>query len=104
MSEGLCNGTRLITLDAGANVIRCKILTGDKNSDIVFINRLTLYCENLYPFTFKRRQFPIGVAFCITITKAHGQTFDSIKIDLTKDVFNHGQLYVAFSRVRHWSS
>ncbi|XP_057339407.1 uncharacterized protein LOC130676918 [Microplitis mediator] len=91
LSEGLCNGTRLIVEDLGVFVLRCKILTGDKAGDIVFINRMTLYCENIYPFTFKRRQFPIKVAFCMTINKAQGQTFDKVGIDLTKDVFNHGQ-------------
>jgi len=36
----------------------------------------------------------------MTINKSQGQTFDRVGIDLRKDVFNHGQLYVAFSRVR----
>ncbi|XP_044591985.1 uncharacterized protein LOC123270113 [Cotesia glomerata] len=104
LSEGLCNGTRLMVLDLSTNVLRCNILTGDKAGEIVFINRITLYCDNVYPFTFKRRQFPIKIAFCMTINKAQGQTFDRIAIDLTKDVFNHGQLYVALSRVRSWQS
>ncbi|XP_044588723.1 ATP-dependent DNA helicase PIF1-like [Cotesia glomerata] len=104
LSEGLCNGTRLMVLELGVNVLRCKILTGDKAGEIVFINRLTLYCENTYPFTFKRRQFPIKIAFCMTINKSQGQTFEKIGVDLIKDVFNHGQLYVAFSRVRSWSA
>jgi len=40
----------------------------------------------------------------MTISKSQGQTFDKVGIDLRKDVFNHGQLYVAFSRVRSWQS
>ncbi|XP_044596976.1 ATP-dependent DNA helicase PIF1-like [Cotesia glomerata] len=104
LSEGLCNGTRMIILEMADNLLKCKILSGDRSGEIVFINRLTLYCENTYPFTFKRRQFPIRVAFCMTINKAQGQTFEKIGVDLTKDVFNHGQLYVAFSRVRCWTS
>ncbi|EFN60707.1 Uncharacterized ATP-dependent helicase YHR031C, partial [Camponotus floridanus] len=62
----------------------------------------TLYCENIYPFIFKRRQFPIKLA--MTINKSQGQTFDKVGIDLRKDVFNHGQLYVVFSRVRTWQA
>ncbi|XP_044591987.1 ATP-dependent DNA helicase pif1-like [Cotesia glomerata] len=89
-SEGLCDGTILIILELGVHVLKCEILTGDKTGEIVFINRVTLYCENVYPFIFKRRQFPITIAFCMTINKAQGQTFDKIGIDLTKDVFNHG--------------
>ncbi|XP_043464207.1 ATP-dependent DNA helicase PIF1-like [Leptopilina heterotoma] len=104
INEGLCNGTRLQVLELANNLLRCKILTGDKAGDVVFIHRIDLYCENLYPFTFKRRQFPIKLAFAMTINKSQGQTFDMIGIDLRKDVFNHGQLYVAFSRVRSWES
>lgn len=104
INEGLCNGTRLQIMELSNNLLRCRILTGDKTGDIVFINRVTLYCENIFPFTFKRRQFPIKLAFAMTINKSQGQTFDKIGIDLRKDVFNHGQLYVAFSRVRSWDS
>jgi len=79
-------------------------LTGDKMGDIIFLNRITLYCKNIYPFTFKRRQFPIKIAFAMTINKSQGQTFHRVGIDLRKDIFNHGQLYVAFSRVRSWQA
>ncbi|XP_011704911.1 PREDICTED: uncharacterized protein LOC105460165, partial [Wasmannia auropunctata] len=41
---------------------------------------------------------------CKILTGDKGQTFDRIGIDLRKDVFNHGQLYVAFSRVRSWQA
>ena len=40
----------------------------------------------------------------MTINKSQGKTFDLIGIDLRRDVFNHGQLYVAVSRVRSWDS
>lgn len=36
----------------------------------------------------------------MTINKAQGQTFKKIGIYLMDPVFGHGQLYVAFSRVR----
>ena len=104
INEGLCNGTRLQVLEFSNHLLKCKILTGDKRNNIVFLNRITLYCENEYPFTFKRRQFPIKMAFAMTINKAQGQTFKKIGIDLRRDVFNHGQLYVAMSRVRSWDS
>ncbi|XP_043481359.1 ATP-dependent DNA helicase pfh1-like [Leptopilina heterotoma] len=53
INEGLCNGTRLQVLELANNLLRCKILTGDKAGNIVFIHRIDLYYGNLYPFTFK---------------------------------------------------
>lgn len=51
------------------------------------------------PFQFKRLQFPVKLAFGITINKAQGQTINIAGIDLTTQCFSHGQLYVALSRV-----
>ncbi|XP_070157972.1 ATP-dependent DNA helicase PIF1-like [Polyergus mexicanus] len=90
INEDLCNGTRLMVIELADHLLKCKILTGDKAEDIVFLNRITFYCENIYPFTFSRRQFPIKLAFAMTINKSQGQTFDRIGLDLRKDVFNHG--------------
>ncbi|XP_011313387.1 ATP-dependent DNA helicase PIF1-like [Fopius arisanus] len=104
INEGLCNGTRLQVLEFSNHLLKCKILTGDKSGEMVFINRITLYSEDNYPFTFGRRQFPVKLAFAMTINKSQGQTFERIGIDLRKDIFNHGQLYVALSRVRSWDS
>ncbi len=34
----------------------------------------------------------------MTINKAQGQTLEHVGLQLSKSVFSHGQLYVAFSR------
>ena len=72
------------------------------NCDIPFvIPRVTLIdTDPDLPFNLKRIQFPIRLAFSMTINKSQGQTFDKVGIDLREECFGHGQLYVALSRVR----
>ncbi|XP_029670107.1 ATP-dependent DNA helicase PIF1-like [Formica exsecta] len=38
INEGLCNGTRLMIIELADHLLKCKILTGDKVGDIVFLN------------------------------------------------------------------
>jgi ATP-dependent DNA helicase PIF1 len=45
-----------------------------------------------------RRQFPLRVSFGLTINKSQGQTLDRVLLDLRKECFSHGQLYVGVGR------
>ena len=96
--QGLCNGTRLIYDKCIDNkLLQCRIVESERS---VLIPRITFIPKiNKYPFEWQRRQFPVRTAFAITINKSQGQTLKYTGVWLRTQVFTHGQLYVACSRV-----
>src|SRR5260221_337200 len=50
-----------------------------------------------FHFTLRWRQFPIALAFAMTVNKSQGQTVDHVGIDLRVPSFSHRQLYVECS-------
>jgi hypothetical protein len=99
-SAGLCNGTRLIITALKSRVIEARILTGTHAGTPAFIPRLTLIMDSssALPFKLRRSQFPIRIAFGMSINKSQGQSLWVVGVLLSVPVFAHGQLYVALSR------
>ena len=95
---GLCNGTRLIFDKCIDNkLLQCRIVESGR---VVLIPRITFIPKATeYPFDWQRRQFPVRSAFSTTINKSQGQTLKYAGVWLRGQVFTHGQLYVASSRV-----
>ena len=80
------------------NVIHATMLKGKFKDAKVLIPRIRMIPTDMH-FEFKRIQFPIRVAFAMTINKSQGQSLSVRGLNLDNPCFSHGQLYVACSRV-----
>jgi hypothetical protein len=94
------------------------IETSDDGNDLINIELsnkkefgVTPYTWNIYDVFFDESsetidyksigsfiQYPIKLAWAITIHKSQGKTFDKVIIDIGRGAFAHGQVYVALSR------
>ena len=99
--DGLCNGTRLLVRRVlNGRVLEAEIATGTHRGNVVYIPRIKLSPDDgIYPWPWSRIQFPVRVAFAMTVNKAQGQTLTRVGVYLERPCFSHGQLYVAASRV-----
>jgi ATP-dependent DNA helicase PIF1 len=82
-------------------VVEAEIITGKGAGNVAFIPRIKFIFDNSsLPFTFARKQFPLRLAYVMTINKSQRQTLSHVGLHLADDIFSHGQLYVAFSRAK----
>ena len=97
--QGAMNGTRIVVERIISQfLIEAKNLATGEN---ILIPRINFqFPVPKMPIVVNRRQFPIRLCYALTINKSQGKTLDRVCVDLRNPVFSHGQLYVAFGRVR----
>jgi hypothetical protein len=70
-AQGVCNGTRGILTKMANRVLEVRLLSGDNAGQHILIPCITLSPSDLQlPFQLKRRQFPVSLAFAMTINKS----------------------------------
>lgn len=112
LTEGYCNGSIgivdsfSINNNAQMNFINVKLL--DSNRIVKVYRETESFSENLKgsqlnpseEFTYATfEQFPLKLAWAITVHKSQGQTYSELFMDL-REAFACGQVYTAFSRIK----
>jgi len=102
--ERLCNGTRLRVLAATNNAVLCETLKQPIQQHWICRVIFKQDQPSKQGFILRRRQFPLRLAFAMTIDKSQGSTFKKVGVQLKGPVFSHGQLYVASSRTTNFAN
>jgi len=96
MEHGICNGSQGIIID----------LVGlDKSPKIRFTNGYIMVMPKHHwqSIDYPRiaiKQYPLQLAWALTIHKIQGATLTAAQIDIGSSIFEYGQTYVAMSRVK----
>ena len=126
----LCTGAQVMLLNNDASgrwvngtlgeVSQIRKSSNEKDPDTILVKLANGKVEEVLPFTWEIfrftwddfsqsieteavgsfTQYPMRLAWAITIHKSQGKTFDKVIVDISGGVFAYGQIYVALSRCR----
>ena len=96
VEEGLVNGLQGVITSLESDLIFVKRITGE----ILPFERHEFKMEEDGKHLGTRLQFPLKLAFCLSIHKSQGCSLDKAIIDLGNSVFENHMAYVGLSRLR----
>ncbi|KNF00912.1 hypothetical protein PSTG_05804 [Puccinia striiformis f. sp. tritici PST-78] len=101
IKKGVCNGSRMILTGVGTTYLAGKLMSGPYAGVEIMLPKVKLHHKGgpRSGLSFYRYQFPIRPAYAMSVNKSQGQTLRRVGVTLETNVFAHGQLYVALSRV-----
>ncbi len=100
--KGYVNGTLGVVVSCGWNVdpiIRTAATPDHPEGRLVTIEKATWQIEDGGKILAELNQYPLRLAWAITVHKSQGMSLDAVEVDLSK-TFEPGMGYVALSRVR----
>ena len=97
----LATNTRVRIIAMGVNSIRVETVEEIPQRHTIPRIRFKFRIPSIPSFHMTRMQFPLRLAYAVTINKSQGQSYDWVLVVLTLQCFAHGQAYVALSRSRY---
>ncbi len=100
--EGYVNGTLGVVVSCGFGVdpiIQTALTPDHPNGRRITISKATWMIQDDTKILAELTQYPLRLAWAITVHKSQGMSLDAVEVDLSKS-FEPGMGYVALSRVR----
>jgi ATP-dependent DNA helicase PIF1 len=96
IDQGIVNGSRGIVTDLEPDYIKIKFLNGRE----IDVDRTSWKIEE-NNYSIIKNQFPVKLAYALTIHKSQGTTIDFVETNISNtSIFEYGQVYTVLSRCK----